>query len=332
MQALFAKTGVLQLLIRVEYLRCVVYMQKQEMRESKNKTGRADAGACYNRLLTGLWQYVKMLIASILYSAGVSLFFDPSGMAPGGVTGISIILSRFLPFETGSLIFLLNLPILMLGMWKFGARFIVSTVFCTTLISLFTNLWQMVSPPKVDLLIAAVAGGVLTAVGMGMVFRSHATTGGMDIIIKILRLRYPYMKTGTLFLCVDAIVIALSGILLKNPETAMYAAIGVFVETTVMDYVLYGKDEAKLIFVISDKNDSITERILTEISSGVTLLGGKGAYSAREKQIIMCVVRKAKGVKIENIVKETDDRAFMIVSSASEIYGEGYKSYLEQKL
>ena len=140
------------------------------------------------------------------------------------------------------------------------------------------------------------------------------------------------MKTGTLFLSIDAFVIALSGILFHNFENAMYAAIGVCVSSTVLDYVLYGGDGAKLIFVISDKNDSISERILSEIKAGVTLLEGTGAYSKKEKQIIMCVVRKQQGVKIENIVKETDERAFMIISSASEIFGEGYKSYMAEKL
>lgn len=277
-------------------------------------------------------RYVKICMASILYSAGIALFFDANRMAPGGVTGIAVILNRFLPVETGTLIFLLNLPIFLLGTWKYGVRFMLSTMYCTALVSFFTNLWQMIKPPEVDLLIAAVAGGILTAAGLGIVFRAHATTGGMDIIVKILREHYPHMKTGTLFLCVDAGVIALSAVLLKDFETAMYAAIGVFVSSTVMDYVLYGKDEAKLIFVISDKNDSITKRILNEIRTGVTLLDGKGAYSHRDKQIILCVVRKAKGAKIEKIVRETDERAFMIIGSASEIYGEGYKSYLEQKL
>ncbi|MBR1691235.1 MAG: YitT family protein [Lachnospiraceae bacterium] len=305
---------------------------KRKQGDAAASTGKAGGGRDGDRLLAGIWRYVKILAASVLYSAGVSLFFDANEMAPGGVTGIAIILSRLLPVETGTLIFLLNLPILLLGARKFGVRFIVSTVYCTAMVSLFTNLWKLATPPKVDLLIAAVAGGILTALGMGIVFRAHATTGGIDIIIKILREHYPHMRTGTLFLCCDAAVIALGGMVFRNLEMAMYAAIGVFVSTTVMDYVLYGKDEAKLIFVISDKNDSISDRILTEIRTGVTLLEGKGAYSGRDKQIIMCVVRKAKGAKIETIVRETDERAFLIISSAKEIYGEGYKSYLEQKL
>lgn len=277
-------------------------------------------------------RYLKIGMASILYSAGVSLFFDANHMAPGGVTGIAVILNRFVPIGTGTLILLLNLPIFALGTWKYGVRFMISTMYCTTLVSLFTNFWHMLIPPKVDLLIAAVAGGILTAAGLGIVLRAHATTGGMDILVKMLRERYPHRKTGTLFLFADVFVIALSAILFHDFETAMYAAIGVFVSSIVLDYVLYGKDEANLILVISDKNASISERILKEIRTGVTLLEGKGAYSRKDKQIILCAVRKIQTAKIEKIVQETDQGAFMMIGSASEIYGEGYKSYLEQKL
>ena len=280
----------------------------------------------------GIWRYLKITFAAFIYSAGVSLFFDANQLAPGGVTGIAIIISRFIPVETGTLIFLLNLPILILGAWKFGVKFIVSTVYCIFMISTFTNMWGHVTPPTNDLLISTVSGGLLIALGVGLAFRSHSTTGGMDIVVKVLREKIPHMKTGRIFLTADAFVIAMSGILFHNFENAMYAAIGVFVSSTVLDYVLYGADGAKLIFVISDKNNSISERILSEMRSGVTLLEGTGAYSKKEKQILMCVVRKQQSFKIENIVKETDDRAFMIISSASEIFGEGYKSYMAERL
>lgn len=279
-----------------------------------------------------IWKYIKIAFASLVYSAGVSLFFDANQLAPGGVTGIAIIISRFVSVETGTLIFLLNLPILLVGTWKFGLKFIVSTLYCIFCISVFTNMWTLVAPPTGDLLISAVSGGILMALGVGLAFRNQCTTGGVDILVKILRENFPHLKTGTLFLSIDAFVIIISGIVFRNFESAMYAAIGVFVSSTVLDYVLYGADEAKLIFVISDKNDSISEKILRDIRTGVTLLEGTGAYSKKEKQIIMCVVRKQQSFKIETIVKETDERAFMIISSASEIFGEGYKSYMAQRL
>lgn len=279
-----------------------------------------------------IWKYLKITFAAFIYSAGVSLFFDANQLAPGGVTGIAIIISRFVPVETGTLFFILNLPILLLGAWKFGIKFIISTLYCIFAISTFTNLWAMVTPPTNDLLISTVSGGILVALGVGIAFKNQSTTGGVDIVVKLLREKIPHIRTGTIFLSVDAFVITMSGILFHNFENAMYAAIGVFVCSTVLDLVLYGADGAKLIFVISDKNDSISERILSEMESGVTLLEGTGAYSKKEKQILMCVVRKQQSFKIENIVKETDDRAFMIISSASEIFGEGYKSYMAEKL
>lgn len=277
-------------------------------------------------------KYLVLFVATIIYSAGISLFFDANSLAPGGVTGIAIIISHLTKIQTGTLFLIFNIPILAFGAWKFGWKFIFSSIYCTGLISVFTNLWTYVKAPETDLLIAALSGGILVAIGMGLVFRNGATTGGMDIVIKFLRLKYPHLRTGTLFLIIDACVIALSGILLGDFEVAMYAAIGVFVCTTLMDVILYGKDEAKLIFIVSDKNDLISSRIMDEISSGATLLEGKGAYSHKRKEILMCVVRKQQAAKVEEIVKETDDKSFLIISSASEIFGEGYKSYLSERL
>lgn len=285
-----------------------------------------------NRVLRGILKYLTILVASVIYAAGVSLFFDANQLAPGGVTGIAILISHFTPIETGTAILLINVPILLYGAWKFGGKFIISTVYCIGMISLFTNFFGRMTVPTNDLLIAAVSGGVLVAIGLALVFKSGATTGGIDIFVKALRQKYPHMRTGTMFRMVDVCVITLSGVLFGNFELAMYAAIGVFVCTAIMDKLLYGSDEAKLLFVISDHHELIAERIMNEVDSGVTILDGVGAYSSASKKIIMCAVKKHQAAKVEDVVKEADSSAFMIVSSASEIFGEGYKSYMSEKI
>lgn len=285
-----------------------------------------------NKIWKEIRKYLILFVATIVYSAGISLFFDANSLAPGGVTGIAIIISHLTKIQTGTLFMILNIPILLFGLWKFGWKFIVSSVYCTGLISVFTNFWAYVKPPETDLFIVALSGGILVAIGMGIVFRNGATTGGMDIVVKFLRTKYPHMRTGTMFMVIDAFVIMLSGVVFGDFEIAMYAAIGVFVCTSVLDMILYGKDEAKLIFIVSDRNELIATRIMDEISSGATLLEGKGAYSHNHKEILMCVVRKQQAAGVEKIVKETDEKSFMIVSSASEIFGEGYKSYRSEKL
>ena len=139
----------------------------------------------------------------MIYGAAVSLFIDPNDLAPGGVTGIAILLSRAIPLETGTLILLINVPIVLLGVWKFGVRFIISTFYAIAMTSLFTNLLASFGAATDDILLAALAGSVLIAVSIGTIFKRGATTGGTDIIIKCLRLKFPHLKTGALFFITD---------------------------------------------------------------------------------------------------------------------------------
>lgn len=178
----------------------------------------------------------------------------------------------------------------------------------------------------------AVFGGALIAVGMGIAFKCRATTGGMDIIVKVIKLKFPYLKTGTIFLLADAIVIGFGGIVFGNLNAILYSVLAEVVTSKVLDLILYGTDGAKLLYIISDHSERIAERILIEIDSGVTYLEGKGAYQNTDKKVILCVIRKQNMQKMEDIVRMEDENAFMIVSSASEIYGEGYKSYFMEKL
>lgn len=287
----------------------------------KNKIGKKILG------------YVLMTLACFCYAVGISLFVEPNNIASGGVTGIAIILNKAVGGSTGIWFFVINIPILLIGMWKFGFKFLMSTVYCTTIISVFTDLLSRYGSPLTnDVLVATIAGGMLTAIGMGGVFKAGATTGGMDIVVKLCKLKFPYMKTGSLFLIMDFLVVLASAFVFQDIDRAFYSAMEVFVTSTLLDLVLYGKDGAKLIYIISDKSEKIAARLLDELNIGVTYMEGQGAYSGREKKVIMCVTRKQMAPRAEEIVKEEDPNTFMIVSSASEIYGEGYKSYFSEKL
>ncbi len=276
--------------------------------------------------------YLVITFASAVYAVAVSLFLDPNSLAPGGVTGIAIILNRLTGLETGTWVLFINIPIIALGTWKLGWRFILSTGYCTLISSLFINLLSPFGAVTEDLLLAAVAGGCLMAVGLGLVFKSGATTGGTDIIVKLLRIRFPQLKTGFLFFVTDAVIVAASGIVFKNVDVALYAGIVIAINSLLMDVVLYGRDGAKLVFIISDKHENITKRILEELDIGVTYISGSGAYSGKEKNIIMCVMKKQISPRTEAIVREEDPLAFMIVTSATEIFGEGYKSIYSEKI
>ncbi len=260
-----------------------------------------------------LWDYVMITVASFVYAVSVSLFLDPNSLAPGGITGIAIILNRLFGIETGTWMLLINIPILLIGIWKFGLRFILSTIYCTAMTSLFTNLLTPVGAVTVDPLLASLCGSALMAVSMGWVFKAGSTTGGTDIIIKLLRIKFPFLKTGALFFLTDAVIVIASAFVFQNIDKALYAGIVVIVTSVVLDVVLYGRDEAKLIYIISDHAEKIAGRLLEELDIGVTYVQGSGP-------------------KAEEIVKEEDPLAFMIVTSATEIFGEGYKSYFSEKL
>lgn len=278
------------------------------------------------------YKYVVILVCCFIYSAGIALFLDPNDLAPGGVSGIAIILNRLIGIETGTIILFINVPILIIGFMKFGYKLLTSTVYAVLWITFFTNKLQMRGAVIHDKLLAALAGSFLCALAMAVIFRFHSTTGGSDIVVKLLRIRYPHLKTGTLFLLLDAVVIVCAGFAFGNLESVLYAGIAVMVHAVTLDFVLYGADEAKLFYIISEKTEQISDRLMHDLEVGVTHLKGSGAYHRKEKDIILCVVHKKTAPKVLECVKKVDCNAFMITCNATEIYGEGYKSYDSEHL
>ncbi|MGN0153606.1 MAG: YitT family protein [Lachnospiraceae bacterium] len=279
-----------------------------------------------------LRKLLVILVGTSIYSAGISLFLDPNELAPGGVVGLSVIASHSLGGATGTWYFLINVPIVLLGWWKFGGKFIIYSFYAIALNSTFTNVFGMFPRITDNLLLAAIAGSILVGTGIGLVLKVGATTGGMDIIIKIIKRKYPAIKTSTLFITIDIIIVTISGFVFRDFNIAMYAFITVVLNGKVMDYILYGSDEARLIYIVSDKPSQMLERILKEMDIGATILTGKGGYSNQEKQIIMCVVKKRGAPMLQEIVRQEDERAFMVITSANEIYGEGYKNILSERV
>lgn len=283
-----------------------------------------------NNVLHEVKNIIIIAAAALVYAVGISLFLDPNQLAPGGVTGIAVILNRLINVETGTLYLLLNVPIVILGVWKFGVRFIAKTAYAIVMVSVFTNLLSPIGALTDDLLIAGAAGGVLIAVGVGLIFKAGATTGGTDIIIKILRLKYRHLKTGFLFLCTDIAIVSLSALVFRDLKVAFYALLAVIVSGKALDYVLYGGDVAKMLFIMTEKHHEIGSRLLEELGVGVTYLKGEGGWTGTEKKVVFSMVPNRLGAEVQDIVKHEDPSAFMVVTSANEIYGEGYKNLFEE--
>lgn len=269
--------------------------------------------------------YLTLTAAAFIYAVAISLFLDPNDIAAGGVTGISILISRFVPIPTGTLVLMFNIPIVALGLWKFGLRFIFSTIYTVVCITLFMNALAPFGAMTDDLLIAAVLGGALAGTALALAFKAGGTTGGVDIIIKVMRTKWRHIKTNVFFLLLDSFVITASWLVFRDLTVAFYAGVVVVIDSIVMDKWLYGSDEAKLFFIVSSEPAKVKERIMGELSITTTIIPATGAYTNEDKEILMVVTRKQIAPKLEEIVKDEDSGAFMIVASASEIYGEGYK-------
>ena len=282
--------------------------------------------------LNPILQYAGILAASALYAAAIALFLDPNHLAPGGVSGIAIIIKQVTLIPTGTLIVIMNVPLMALGMWKLGFKFLLSTLVAVISSSIFTNLLAPYGPLTTDPLLAACAGGALLAVGMGLLFKLGATSGGTDILIRVIKLKYKHLKTGSLFLITDCCVIAASALVFRNVDLALYAAIATILSSFCLDLVLYGRDEAKLVYLITDHEKAIANRLLEELEIGVTYLQGQGAYTRDNKKVILCAMQKRLLPKVQEIAMEEDPCAFLIVTSASEIFGEGFKDISAPRL
>lgn len=270
---------------------------------------------------------LKIIAGSALYALAISLFLDPNRLAPGGVSGIAIIISHFSHLPTGLLIIALNVPLMILGLFKLGFHTMLSTIVTTLLSSFLVDVFSVFPALTNVPLLAAGFGGALLASGMVLVFRAESTTGGADIVVRVLRLRFPQLKSGKLFLMFDSVVVAASGLVFRDINTALYAAVAILVFSFVFDYLMYGGDSAKLLYIISGQPERIARRLLEDMEVGVTYLEGLGAWTNEPKKVIMCALKNQIFPKAHQIILEEDPAAFLIVGQASEIFGEGFKDH-----
>ena len=278
-------------------------------------------------------RYIVITFAACIYAVGISMFLDPNNLAPGGLTGAAVILTRIIPITLGTLIVIMNIPIMILGAWKFGARFTLSTLYTLVVSSAFMEVFERMGYVIThDKILAALVGGTLMGAGMGLCLRMETTTGGIDIIIKVLRQKYRQVKSGEMYLIIDGLILAAAALYFRNIEVSMYAGVAIVVSTYILDKVLYGSDEAKLVYIVSNKRKIIATRMMVELNMGVTLVEGKGAYNMENTEVIMCVMHKQNLTKVRNLVSEVDPEAFMVVSSATEVFGEGFKGHTDVEM
>lgn len=264
----------------------------------------------------------------VCYALSVIIFTAPNHIAPGGVTGVATVLNylwNVIPI--GTAIFVMNIPLLIASWLKAGRSFTVRTLIGTFLSSACIDLLEPFVPPFADnTLLVPIFGGVLMGLGVGLLIMRGASTGGSEIVARLLERKMPHIPIGRFILLVDAVIVVISAFVFHDVYAAMYAIILIFVSSIVTDALVYGGDKGKMALIISNKEEEIAQEILVKMDRGVTKLCSKGGYSGEERHMLMCAVRPSQMYALRRLVVGIDPGAFIIVTTTDDVFGEGFKS------
>lgn len=276
-------------------------------------------------VLDGLFFVAGALIDAV----AVNVFTAPNHIAPGGITGIGTMLNYLFQTPIGMVNMLINIPIVIWAIIEIGYKLVAKSIAAIIVFSVAIDTLALVLPAyDGNPFLAAIFGGVLEGIGLALVFMRGSTTGGTDMIARLLGKHFRHLSMGKLMLAVDLVIIAASALVYQKLESALYAIIAIFVSTRIIDTILYGTDSGngKLYFIISKKSDEIRRRILEDIDRGVTIIPIQGGYSGQDGEMLLCAVRRYEVAKINDIIHTADRDAFVIVGEAGEITGEGFRS------
>ena len=272
-------------------------------------------------------------LGAVIYALAFDWFVAPNQIAMGGVTGLAQIVNALVPvLPVGVLSILVNVPLFLAGWRLLGGRLLVSSLYAMAVSSLAIDViaWMHTFPPM-DPILATLYGGAGMGVGLGLVFSQGATTGGTDIIGKLLKLKFPWLPIGKLVMIPDMVVVILAAVVFGTVNAALYGLIQMYLLSKVMDMILYGWDTSRVAYIITDRWEE-TVRGLLDMNRGVTLLQGKGAYTGAEKQVLLVAFRQREIVPIKRMLREIDPKAFFIVCDAHEILGEGFGDYQKEEI
>ena len=270
-------------------------------------------------------KYALVALGSALFAAGFQFFLYPNSIIVGGVSGIAMIINYLVGLPVGIMTIVLNIPLFIIAWKHFGGKFIISSLVGMLLSSVLVDVLAVIDySPTDDMLLACLIGGAIKGLGLGLIYYAGATTGGTDIIAKFVRLRFPYINFGTIVLLTDAVIIIAFAAIFDRVEAAMYAVIAMFVVSKVIDLVLYGIDNSSVCYIISENSEQLVKDITDKLHRGVTILSGEGAYSHKDKQVLLCVIKRTQIADIRKIISNIDENAFFIVSDAKNVFGKGF--------
>lgn len=280
--------------------------------------------------ITLLNDYIFITLGCLLYALGLTVFIYPNNISPGGVTGISAIINNFIEaIPIGLATMVINLPLVIIGFVKFKLSFVLKTAYSVFVSSIMIDIFNNTVPAfEVDRLLSSLAAGVFVGSGLGVIMLKGGTTGGTDIIAKLINLKYRFLSLGRLVLAVDAVIVSLSAYIYRDFESLLYSVLFLFISGTVMDKLIYGADVGKIVYVVTDCYESVMNEVFLQVGRGVTRIQSVGGYTGKDRNMLMCVARAHEVSKIIQIVKNIDSNAFLVVSDAGEILGQGFKNLI----
>jgi len=277
--------------------------------------------------------FIKIAAGSVLFALGFNLFLLPNELNAGGISGLAMIAVHVLDFgSVGMITMLVNLPLFAVGGIKIGKKFFFGSLAGMIASSVALDALAGLPYPAVDPLLAALYGGAMCGLGLGLVFSLGASTGGSDIIVRLLKRKMQNVPIGTINICFDLAVAALTGMTFRNISSALYSGVAIFITGKVIDAVVYSFDYSKVVVIISDYHEQIVRVITEDLDRGVTYLHGEGAYSNSSKKVIFSVVKKQQIAELKRFVVKIDPNAFIVVQDAHQVLGEGFGRYSKDSL
>lgn len=276
---------------------------------------------------------VETLVGSALFAAGFALFLEPNDLSPGGVSGLSLIIVRSLGFgSVGFLTILINLPLFILGGLRIGKRFFFGSLLGMLFSSVLIDGLSVIRMPTIEPLMAALYGGVTCGLGLGMVFVCGSSTGGTDILARLLKLRYRNVPIGQITMILDGIVVVLTGLVMQDVEKALYTGVTVFLCGKAVDAMVYSFDYSQVALIITARHEQVAEQIGKKLDRGATFLHGEGSYTHKDMKVVLAAVKKQQIAELKELVMECDPNAFVIVQEAHQVLGDGFSRYSRDAL
>lgn len=272
-------------------------------------------------------------LGSAAFALGFAIFLEPNDINTGGISGLAQALAHILGLRNvGTLTMLLNLPLFLLGGFRVGKRFFVGSLLGTLVSGTLIDVFSLISIGPQDTLVSGIYGGLFCGLGIGIVFVAGTSTGGSDIVVRLLKQRYRNVPIGIISTAFDIGVVILTGIVFRDISRALISGVVVFITGRVMDVVIYRFDYSKVAFIISDRAEQIAKDICDKLDRGVTFLHGQGYYSGQEKKVVLTVVKKRQLAELKELVMELDKDAFVIVQEAHQVLGDGFSHYSKDAL